>query len=119
MGSALLAVPFLVSGLAKALDFEAAAAEMGELGLPAPGTTAALVILVQLGGSLLLFLPRQAWIGAILLGGFTLVATLIAHGFWQMEGAARVQNRIIFTEHLAILGGFVLLAALSLQERRA
>lgn len=119
IAAALLAVPFVASGLGKAFDFAGATAEVAALGLPMPAVTAALVILVQLGGSLLLFLPARAWIGSALLGGFTLAATLLAHGFWQMEGAARVQNRIVFTEHMAIIGGFVLLAAWSWQARRA
>jgi hypothetical protein len=50
---------------------------MQAFGLPVPALTAALVIAVQAGGSVLL-LPATAPVGAALLAVFTLAATLLA-----------------------------------------
>lgn len=108
-----LASPFLASGVAKLLDFPGATAETAGLGLPAPALVAALVILVQLGGSALFLVPRWCWLGAGLLAGFTVAATLIAHPFWSFEGPDRARQTAIFLEHLAIVGGFAAAAALA------
>lgn len=103
-----LVAVFAFSAIHKALHFDAAAAEMQALGLPMPALTAALVILVQAAGSILLLIPRTAFAGAALLAGFTVVATVIAHGFWRASDQAFVRELTIFLEHLGIVGGLIL-----------
>lgn len=112
-----LAAPFIGSGLGKAFDFSAATAEAASLGLRPASLMAAAVILVQLAGSGLFLTRRWCWLGAGLLAGFTVVATLIAHPFWHFEGLERVRQTATFLEHLAIVGGF-LAAALLVNGRR-
>lgn len=101
-----LAAPFLASGVLKLLDIDSATAEAAALGLAPPGLVAAAVILTQLGGSALFLTRRWCWLGAGLLAGFTVVATLLAHAFWSYEGADRARQMATFLEHLAIVGGF-------------
>ncbi|TDR85236.1 DoxX family protein [Enterovirga rhinocerotis] len=108
----LLASPFLGSGFGKLLDFPGATAEAAGLGLRPAMLVAACVILVQLGGSALFLTRRWCWLGAGLLAGFTIVATLIAHPFWQFAGLDRVRQTATFLEHMAIVGGFVAAALL-------
>ncbi|WP_149535446.1 DoxX family protein [Siccirubricoccus phaeus] len=112
-----VALPFLLSGLAKLADFAGAMAEVRALaGLEPAWLFAALVILTQLGGAaLLLFGGRRAWLGAALLAGFTAVATLLAHAFWTKPAAERFLHQNIFFEHVSIIGG--LLAAAILAQR--
>lgn len=107
-----LAAPFLLSGFLKLLDFPGAVAEVrGLAGLEPAALFAALVIATQLGGSALLLLGgRRAWVGAGLLAGFTVVATLLAHAWWRRTGIDRVRDLNIFWEHAAICGGLVLAA---------
>jgi putative oxidoreductase len=38
---------------------------------------------------------------------FTGIAALIAHQFWQLDGAARTAQHIQFMKNLAIIGGFL------------
>jgi uncharacterized membrane protein YphA (DoxX/SURF4 family) len=105
-----LASPFLISGLVKLLDFAGAAEEVAGLGLrPAP-PFAAMVILAQLGGSALFMTRRYCWLGAGVLAGFTVLATLLAHPFWAFEGPDRGRQTATFFEHLAIVGGFAMAA---------
>ena len=113
------ALPFLLSGLAKLTDFGGAIAEVrGLTGLEPAALFAVLVIATQLIGSALLIAGgRFTWIGAGLLAGFTVVATLYAHAFWLKPEAERFLNRNIFFEHISILGGLALAAILS--ARRA
>jgi len=110
-----VALPFLISGIAKLFDLSGAMAEVrGLTGLEPAPLVAGLVILVQLGGSALLIAgSRHAWIGAALLAGFTAVATLYAHAFWLMPEGERFLHRNIFFEHVSIIGGVVLLAILA------
>lgn len=108
-----LAAPFLVSGLVKLLDFGGATAEAAGLGLSPPALVAAAVIATQLGGSALFLTRRWCWLGAGLLAGFTVVATLIAHAFWTYDGADRARQAATFLEHLAIVGGFAAAAVLT------
>jgi uncharacterized membrane protein YphA (DoxX/SURF4 family) len=118
LARAALASPFLASGVVKLTDFAGAVAEVeGLTGLA--GTVAvilaALVIVTQIGGAVLLMAGgRLGWLGAGALAGFTLVATLLAHAYWTMEGAERTRNMMVFWEHAAICGGLLLAGRLSL-----
>ena len=52
---------------------------------------------------------------ALMAGGlivFTLIAPLVFHNFWTMEGEARFLNRIIFIcDYTCVLAALVLIAA--------
>lgn len=115
-----VALPFLLSGIAKLVDFNGAIAEVrGLTGLEPAALFAALVIVTQLGGSALLVAgERFAWIGAAALGGFTIVATLYAHAFWLKPEAERFLHRNIFFEHISIIGGLALLAIIAARSAR-
>lgn len=110
----LVALPFLLSGIAKLGDFNGAVAEVrGLTGLEPAPLVAALVVLTQLGGAALVITGgRLAWLGAAALAGFTAVATLYAHAFWLMPEAERFLHRNIFFEHVSIIGGLALVANL-------
>lgn len=112
-----LALPFVVSGLLKALDFSGAIAEVRALTGVDESTAsliAALVIVVQLGGSALLLSGRRWAVtgGAALLFGFTIIATLLAHAWWTREGLDRARDFTVFVEHIAICGGLALTVVL-------
>jgi uncharacterized membrane protein YphA (DoxX/SURF4 family) len=115
----LLCLPFIISGVAKLLDFAGATAEVRVLtGLEPAFLFAALVILTQLGGSAAILAGgRLAWLGAIALAGFTLVATILAHGFWDRTGADRLRDFNIFWEHMGLVGGLLLAALIAPRTR--
>lgn len=115
-----VALPFLLSGIAKLADFHGATAEVrGLIGLEPAAVFAMLVIAAQLGGSALLIAGgRYAWIGAAALAGFTAIATLVAHAFWLKPAAERALHRNIFFEHVSIIGGLALLAVLAVRSAK-
>jgi uncharacterized membrane protein YphA (DoxX/SURF4 family) len=113
----LLTLPYWCSGLAKLLDPLGAVQECAGLGLPAPGLVVALTIVVQLGGSLLVIANRRLWLGAGALAVFTVAATLAAHAFWRVQGAARLAQMNAFLEHLALIAAFALAAVASRRRR--
>jgi uncharacterized membrane protein YphA (DoxX/SURF4 family) len=113
-----LASPFLISGVMKLVDFPGAMNEVAAMGLGPAGPFAVAVIITQLGGSVLFLARRYCWLGAGLLAGFTVVATLLAHPFWAFAGPERGTQTATFFEHVAIVGGFVV-AALIVNGRNA
>lgn len=118
LAATLLTLPYWTSGLAKLTDLGGALGEARHFGLEPAALVVGLTILVQVGGSLLIILGRQAWLGAGALGVFTAVATLIAHPFWQVaDPMARFHERNTFLEHVGLIGGLMLAAIL--RERKA
>lgn len=118
LAATLLTLPYWTSGIAKLTDLPGALGEARHFGLEPAMLTVAATILVQIGGSLLIILGRQAWLGAGALGVFTAIATLIAHPFWQVaDPMTRFHERNTFLEHIGLIGGLMLAAIL--RDRRA
>ncbi|SCW39078.1 DoxX family protein [Ancylobacter rudongensis] len=115
----LLVFMFLGSAIAKITDFAGAEAEMAHFGLSPPWLFAAATILTQLAGGLLILLNRATWLGAGALGVFTLLTIPIAHHFWSMEGPMAQIEFYFAVEHLAVLGGMLLVAILAERTRAA
>jgi len=114
-----LCLAYVYSGVAKLLDFPAAIAEQQHFGLNPPALFAAATIAVQLGGSALVLFGHGRWraLGALLLAGFTVLATLIGHPFWAMSGSERFHNLNAFLEHAGLIGGFLIVALLAAPAR--
>ena len=105
-----LSFVFLWSGVSKALHPVAGKAEIAALGLPNPAFFLPLVIGCQICAGLMVLLGFWARLGALGLLGFTLIATLLAHGSRGLTGEKRQQQETTTFEHLAIVGGFLLVA---------
>jgi len=111
-----LCAAYLQGGLQKLLDFSGAVAEAQHFHLPLPALTAIATIVTELAGSLLILSGYYRWVGALWLGGFTLVATFVANRFWQIPLPDRFGVENSFFEHLGLVGGFLLIAILDLRE---
>ncbi len=101
---------YWIGGFAKALNWRAAVAECIMFHLRPARLIAALTILVELGGSALLVSNIFVWLGAGILGVFTLMASLIAYPFWRRSSPDRMGMLNSFCEHLGLISGFVLVA---------
>ena len=113
----LLCAAYLQGGLNKAMDFNAAIAEMNHFGLSPAAPLAIAVIVLELGASTLILTGVLRWLGALALSGFTLLATLVALRFWEMPQPERFMAANSFFEHLGLVGGFLLVAWHDLRER--
>lgn len=93
-------------------------AEQAHFGLQPAAIFAALTIAVELLGPALILAGRLVWLGAGMLGVFTLLAAVLANAFWAMAGPERFAATNAFFEHVGLVGGFVL-AAIVAQRRAA
>jgi len=112
LGRVALTAAYGWSGVSKLAHFGDAIAEVRHFGLEPATFIAALTILVQIGGSVLVIAGRAVWLGAGALAVFTLLATIIAHAFWSAPAADRALVLNTFLEHIGLIGGFVLTAIL-------
>ncbi len=111
-----LASAFLLGGVLKLIDFSGAVAEQAHFGLQPAPVWAALAILVEIVGSLLLIVGRYVWLAAGALGVLTVVAMVVADPFWALDGPARIAAANGFLERCGLIAGFILVARLAADE---
>lgn len=110
---------YLLGGVVKLADWPSAVAEQAHFGMSPPTFWAALTIGVELVGPILILTGRFVWLGAGMLGVFTLLAALTANAFWAMPaGQERFMATNAFFEHVGLIGGFVLVALVAERKRR-
>lgn len=81
--------------------------------LPFPREGLLVALAVQLLGGVSVALGIFPALGAVGLIAFTIVANAIYHDFWNHKGAERVQHAVSVLTNLAIIGGLLLVIALS------
>lgn len=123
IGRVLIGVLFLVAGIRKIMFFAGSAGYFTKLGFPAPEVMTVLAIVIELGGGALLLLGWQTRRVAWLLIAFVVIATFMAHRFWQFDAAQYANQMNHFLKNAAIVGGLLYAAvmgagALSLDGRR-
>lgn len=115
----LLVGAYLLGGIVKLTDWSGAVAEQAHFGMSPPALWAALTIAIELIGPILILTGRMVWLGAGMLGVFTLLAAFTANAFWMMPaGQERFMATNAFFEHLGLIGGFILAALVAEQAQR-
>jgi uncharacterized membrane protein YphA (DoxX/SURF4 family) len=110
---------YLLGGVVKATAADQSVAEQAHFGMVPPAFWAALTIVVEIIGPLLILSGRFVWLGAGMLGAFTLFAAFTANAFWSMPmGQERFMATNAFFEHLGLIGGFVLAAIVAERDNR-
>jgi putative oxidoreductase len=111
VGRILLALIFLVAGYRKLMAVAGSAGYFAKLGFPMPEVMVWVAIAIELGGAILLIVGwKTRWV-AWLLALFTLVAAFAAHRFWEVDAAQYANQMNHFLKNIAIVGGFIILAA--------
>ena len=114
----LMSAIFIVYGYMKLVDVASIVNNAGtkrfmELvasGAPAPTWLGYLIALIEVVGGLLILVGfKTRWVAWGLVV-YLVIATLLGHPFWIMEGAPRGANMAHFYKNLALLGGYLLLA---------
>ena len=109
-----LAAVFLYSGVDKLRHWSSSIEEVRGDGLPWPAAFAGATVVTQLVGGCLVATGFFAWLGALLLAGFTIAATLLGHRFWLRHGSELRHELTTSLEHVAIVGGLLLLSLFDL-----
>ena len=104
-----LAAVFLYSGIDKLWHWRSSIEEVKSDGLPWPAFFAGATVFTQLVGGFLVATGFFAWLGALLLAGFTVPATLLGHRFWLRHRSEFRHELTTSLEHVAIVGGLLLL----------
>ena len=112
----LMAAVFLYSGQDKIRHWRAGVEEVAGLGMPMPQLFAAATIVVQIVGGLSVLSGIGLVFGAAVLALFTAAATILGHRFWLLHGQQAKQELTTSLEHLAIVGGLLLLVVSGLQQ---
>lgn len=123
VGRTLLGLLFLVSGIRAAMLYALSVAYFTKLGFPMPHAMIALAILIEIGGGALLIAGWQTRRIAWLLLAFVVIATAMAHRFWEFDAAQYGNQLNHFLKNLAIIGALLYIAAIgggtaSLEHRR-
>jgi putative oxidoreductase len=121
-GRILLGALFLVAGIRIILAYSGNIGYFTRLGFPAPEVMTVLAIIIEIGGGALLILGWQTSRIAWLLMLFVLIATAMAHRFWEFDAAQYANQMNHFLKNVAIIGGLLYVAVLgagklSLDER--
>ncbi|MFP3888891.1 DoxX family protein [uncultured Ralstonia sp.] len=110
LGRVLLMLLFLISGWGKITGFQATVGFMGTVGAPMPMLAAIIAVIMEFGVGIALLIGFWTRPLAVLMALFVLGAALIAHTYWNVEGAMQTANMVQFYKNLSIMGGLLLLA---------
>ena len=102
-----VAALFLPAGVTKLLGLSGFAAFLGSKGLPFPEVLAFLAAATEIVGAVALIAGVAPRTTAVALAGFTVVATLISHRYWDFPEAARQAQQTQFFKNAAITGGLL------------
>jgi putative oxidoreductase len=111
LGRLALGAIFVKSGLQKLTALGAFAASLAGRGVPQSSTWAVIGATVEFVGGLLIVTGFRTRDASLLMILFVIVATGISHRYWEYAEAARRLQESQFFKNLAIIGGFLLLAA--------
>jgi putative oxidoreductase len=106
-----LAAIFVQSGFGKLTDLAGFTAGLEGRGVPLAAVLAPLGATIEFFGGLALVLGAWTRLAAILVAGFTVAATLIAHRFWDVPAEQQAMQTIQFMKNLSILGGLLAVLA--------
>jgi putative oxidoreductase len=120
----LLALIFVTAGFSKLTGLQGTAGYIGSVGLPAPMLLAVAAGVVELVAGVLVIVGWQARWAALVLAGFTAVASVLFHNYWAMPAEQQMMQQLMFMKNVSIVGGLLVLFAfgagsLSLDARRA
>jgi putative oxidoreductase len=107
IGRILIGILFLVAGIMKAMNIAGTTGYMTKLGFPAPELMAYLSTIIELAAGVLLIIGWQTRRVAWVLIVYVLIATGMAHRFWEYEPAQRVIQINHFLKNLALIGAML------------
>lgn len=111
LGRILIGGIFVQSGFGKLMGLDAFATGLAGRGLPAglAPVLASIGASVEFFGGLAIVFGVMTRCAALVMIVFVIVATLISHRFWVLQGVERRTQTVQFAKNVAIIGGFLFL----------
>lgn len=100
---------FLPDAVRKLTTLYAFAHSLAARGVPAAEIVAWVAAIAELIGSLGVLIGLRTRAAALLLIAFTIIATALAHRFWDVQGPQQVSVSLSFFQNCALVGAFILL----------
>lgn len=102
---------FVVGAYWKATTVAGSVAYFTNLGLPLPTLAVYGTIALEFGLPLLVIAGYHARLAALVLAAFTLVATWLAHRYWEFPDAQQFGQAMNFWRNIGLVGGLLLIAS--------
>jgi putative oxidoreductase len=107
IGRVLVGSMFLVAGIRHYMFYAGSVGYFTKLGFPAPEAMVWLSIIIHIVGGILLIVGwKTQWASWVLLA-LVVIATAMAHRFWQFDAAQYGNQLNHFLKNLAIIGGLL------------
>lgn len=104
-----IAALYVPSGFNKLLHIGSFAGALAARGVPAPTLLAVLGAAIEFFGSLAVLVGFGTRYAALLMVGFTIVASVVSHHFWDIPDVTRQMQYVQFMKNMAIVAGFLFL----------
>ena len=111
VGRFLIALIFVLSGVAKIGGFTQTAGFMASKGLPMVEVLLVLSIIIEIGAALMLIVGWQARLGAAALFLWMIPVTLVFHNFWAAPVDQQQIEMAMFMKNIAMVGGLLYIMA--------
>jgi putative oxidoreductase len=124
LGRIFIPIVFLVTGIQKVMNIGEIAQMLAANGVPVPDEVVPylggipkyealgyLIAAIEIICGLMVLIGLKARWAALVLIVFTACTIIFVHHFWDMQGAAMIQNRLDALKNLSIMGGLLLIVA--------
>ena len=109
IGRLMMAALFLATGIPKALGgYVGFGKYLGSLGMPAPEIMSLVATAIEILAPVAIILGVFHRASAVVLIAFTLVATFLAHRYWEFPVEQMTNQRNHFFKNVAIIGGLLI-----------
>ena len=106
----LISAIFLASAFNKITHFDATAHMIADKGIPVAAVAAAIAILIELAGGIMIIIGWQTKLAAAVQFVYLVPVTVMYHNFWAAPPEMHDMQMVNFLKNLAIMGGLLILA---------
>jgi putative oxidoreductase len=106
----LISTIFLLSGIMKLMHFNGTAGMLAQKAIPLPTVAAAIVILIELVGAIMIIIGWQTKLAAAVQFVYLVPVTVMYHNFWAAPPEMHDMQMVNFLKNVAIMGGLLILA---------
>jgi len=117
LGRVLMSAIFILSGLGKLPHFHDVAGMMAGKGIPLAAVALAITLVIEIGGGLMVLTGFKARYAALVIALWLVPVTLVFHHFWGVPEAQQQEQMVNFLKNVAIMGGLLVLAYASPEEK--